>query len=145
MAIEPIFEKLSLITKKTECESFIDLSEKAGISTESIEKVLSVSVFSTVSDGNISNEKLDFSGRAVFYVCFCDKDGEIKKYECAKDFSGSFDNLDCLKGGKVADSALSVEVVKCDYVLGIGDISLRAKLKVKAKIIIKSSKEKTRE
>ena len=58
MAIEPIFEKLSLITKKTECESFIDLSEKAGISTESIEKVLSVSVFPTVSDGNISNEKL---------------------------------------------------------------------------------------
>lgn len=139
MSIEPVFEKLSLITKKTECESFIDVSEKATISIESIDKVLSVSVFPTVNDGNISNEKLDFNGRAVFYVCFSDKEGDIKKYECAKEFSGSFDNLDCFKSGKRLESALSVEVVKCDYVLGIGDITLRAKLKVKSKVYLEDN------
>ncbi len=133
MAIEPLYDNLNLITKKSECEILLDVLAKVDIPTETIARVLFVSAFPTVNDGEVREDKINFAGRVVFYVCYQTLDGEIKKYECASEYSGGFDKEGCANTNKNGLS-LTARIEKSDYTLSDGEFNLKAKVLVNSKV-----------
>ena len=130
MAIEPVFE--SLLTKgevkeisekiKAECKTDRDCAE--------IKKVLSVSAKVFGLEKELTETGVKYGGKLVFYFCYLDEDGAVKKIECANEFVGS------LKAEAISDKEvyLTVEPLKCEWDVSGATLILSATLEVKAEI-----------
>ena len=92
MPFEPKFENLTLSQTALELTDKIKAQARTEISTDDISKILNVNAISYVEKKEVSDGKIDYDGKVVFFVCYQATDGEILKSECKTEFSGQIKN-----------------------------------------------------
>ena len=108
MSFEPQFLTLETQVDQGEKKEQVIVSARSGVPSESVERIVSVTANSyAAADGRANGA--GFTGKAVFCVCYADKDGTLKKYECGKEFSGEFTDAE-----KVALKGIRSEIEKCE-------------------------------
>ncbi len=127
MAIEPIYEKITLSGKRIVESEQIKAECKTAVATDGVSEVLSVSALAVTLSCDTQDGQIKHDGRAVFYICYLTVDGEVKKTECSADFSGVIKDGGIKQGYK---AVCSVQVVKTDYDLTGASLSVTATVKV---------------
>ena len=89
MSLEPVFEKIKFNCEKKHLHQQIRLDCKSDVAVEDIGSVLSVTAWTVVSESDISGGQIRYGGKAIFYICYLDKEGAIKKCECGNEFKGT--------------------------------------------------------
>lgn len=87
--IEPVYEKINYSVKSGVVTEQIKAESKTEILSESVKAILNVWAWSTVNDCEISDGKIRYGGRVIFYVSYLDADGSVKKVECGNEFAGT--------------------------------------------------------
>ena len=88
MAFEPVYEKVSLKGGKGLGSERIKIECKTDVSTDSIDKIINVNVSAGITEATANDGAAKYNGKAVFYICYQDVEGNVKKCESAVDFSG---------------------------------------------------------
>jgi len=110
--VEPIFEKISYEQRLKEVSQQIKVECKSSLNSEEIANILVVSPFVSVKPNENSENKSKFEGKISFYITYVDKEGNIKKCECASEFGGEVDLGDDFLDTK---AKLGVCVQKVEY------------------------------
>ncbi len=131
MAIEPIFEKISLGGRRRVKSQSFKVECKTMVSTDSVGEVLSLSSVATVLGCDQKDGQIKCDGRAIFYICYLTVNGEIKKTECTADFSALIKDS-CIKAGYKA--VVNANAIKTEYDLTGGALGVLAVIEVEAEI-----------
>ena len=131
MAIEPIYNTINLSLSAGEVLDQIKLECKTEIPSSEVSSVLNVSAFTIVTDTEKLDGKVKYNGKIIFYACYLDLDGEIKKCECGSEFSGTLPS-EKIDANSQVEVLTTVEKVE-SQTSGI-KLSFTAILQVKAKI-----------
>ena len=112
MPIEPVYEKINVNNRKNYFSEQIKCKAKTSVATSEIKEILSINSTAGVFGSEITNGQISFSGKAVFYVCYLDQGGQVRKTEVSSDFS-SYIKEDSVKEGYKA--IFSVELGKTEF------------------------------
>ena len=108
MALEPVFEKIN-VTGKTENLTKRFRSEcRTDIDSESVKKIISATAVAFVSSCALDGDKIRYTGKTTYFICYEDGEGEIRKNECGCEFSGEIDGS-FNDGVTVLDATASIE------------------------------------
>ncbi len=129
--IEPVFEKISLSKRIPQIQEQIKIECKTAVSVSEIARVISISPFAVVEKGEVSVGKVKYSGRALFYICYTDNEGEIKKCECGYEIKGELESESILEDSKIS---LSAQVEKVEKDLSSSYLEIKAILQIVAKV-----------
>ncbi|MBO5713880.1 MAG: DUF3794 domain-containing protein, partial [Clostridia bacterium] len=88
MQLEPLFQTVNATLPKTQIVDHIKCDAKTQVVSETIKKILNVNVFPTVQKTVVEDDKIKYTIKTCFYVCYVDVNDEIKKIEYVTDFSG---------------------------------------------------------
>lgn len=113
MAIQPVYESVRINKNKKAPSTKIKVECKTEIPSDTVGKVLNVSVFAGCPQVNVSEKKVEFTGRAVFNVIYQNSDGVLVKAENFQEYSGV---IDCEE--PVCGATFAVLTDKTDYDLG---------------------------
>ncbi len=130
MPLEPVFETITASGKKTEVYDHIKVECKTEILTEDVKRVLNVCVFPSLTHCDAEDGKINYTGKATFYICYEDSDGTIRKCEYGNEFSGTVANKEIISCRALTD--LNVEKTETDA-SGI-KLTVSAIISVKAEI-----------
>jgi len=83
--MEPVYETLNVGNVKTSVQNKFVVEKSTNLSSS--KKILSVSASAFSLDSAVDGGLYTYNGRVVFYVCYLDENGEIKKFETAENFS----------------------------------------------------------
>ncbi len=131
MAIEPIFEKISLSGKRRVFGEPTRVECKTMVATDGVSEVLSVSSTALSLGCDEKDGQIKCDGRAIFYICYLTVDGELKKTECSADFSTVIKDA-CIKSSSKA--FCRIEVVKSDFDLTGASLGVSATVKAVCEI-----------
>lgn len=123
--MEPLYEVLKLGSEKnTFSEKFV-VEKTTSLSEAEVKKVLSVSVGTFTGDTALVGDRITYSGRVVFYVCYLDFEGVLKKAETSSDYSREYkvENPD-----GICAYTVSVNCGKTDHSFESGVLTLKAYL-----------------
>lgn len=123
MAIQPVYESISINQKEKSTPIKLKLDCKTEIPSDTVLKVLDVSVFTGYPQVSVNGGKLKISGRAIFNVIYVNLDRATVKSECYQEYS--FDGE--LNAGKNITSA-EIEVEKIDFDLSGAKLTFSAYL-----------------
>ncbi len=129
--VEPVFEKISFSKRIPQIQDQIKIECKTAVSTQEVSNVISISPFAIVEKGEVSNGKVKYSGKALFYICYTDTEGEIKKCECGYEIKGELVNENILDDSKIS---LFAQVEKVEKDLSSSNLEIKAILQITAKI-----------
>lgn len=129
--VEPVFEKISFSKRIPQIQDQIKIECKTAVSTQEVSSVISISPFAIVEKGEVSNGKVKYSGKALFYICYTDSEGEIKKCECGYEIKGELVNENILDDSKIS---LFAQVEKVEKDLSSSNLEIKAILQITAKI-----------
>ncbi len=105
MPIEPVFEKINITRLSAAVKGQIKIDCKTDVSTDTVERILSVNAFATIVQSQAVSGQIRYGGKATFYLSYLDVDGELKKCECGNEFAGALEKV-----GVVSDSRIKVSV-----------------------------------
>lgn len=94
MPFEPIFETITANNRKTVLSDHVKVECKTEIPTETVRKILNISVFSALTNHDNQDGYINYAGKAVFYICYEDNDSNIRKCECGSEFKGTINAKD---------------------------------------------------
>ncbi len=123
MAIEPIFEKISLSGKRQVSGDKVKVECKTMVATDTVSEVLSVSSSALALGSDVQDGQIKCDARAVFYICYLSIDGEVKKTECSADFSTVIKDTGIKAGYKCL---CNLNLVKTEFDLTGGALSVSA-------------------
>ncbi len=129
--IEPVFEKISLTKSMPKIQDQIKIECKTSVTAGEVQNVISISPFAVVEKGEVSVGKVKYSGKALFYICYTDTNGEIKKCECGYEIRGELLSEYLLNDSKVS---LSIDVDKIEKDLSSSYLEVKAILQITAKV-----------
>lgn len=89
MAIEPVYENLTLCGKQGAVCDRIKVECKTDIPVGLISKIINVSASTVIKESQTKNGEIKYGGTVSFFVCYQDLEGDLKKAECTADFNGS--------------------------------------------------------
>ena len=123
--MEPVYQTLKIDGAKEKYLKTFTVQKKTDKSQEEISRILSVS--SSVYSGTTAIDKnvVSFSGKVVYYVCYLDENGNVKKYETAQEFTES---VVVEKEEDVCDVLVSVNTLKTGEEFDGGALSLSVTL-----------------
>lgn len=104
----------------------ITVSARSGVPSESVERIISVTANSFAAPDE-KESGAGFAGKTVFCVCYADKEGALKKYECGKEFSGEFSESE-----NVTLKRISAKIEKCEADISGINLSVSAIVTVSA-------------
>lgn len=84
---EPVYETFTFCGGKENFFDKIKIENKTDLAVEG-NKLLLKSAEIFYKNGEIVEDKIKYSGRAVFYLTYLNSEGEINKYESSSDFEG---------------------------------------------------------
>ena len=119
--MEPIYETLNVGTKKTSIQNKFVVEKSTNLSVNETKKILSVSASAFSLDSNVDGGLYTYNGRIVFYVCYLDENGEVKKFETAENFSEKQ-----VVDVDACSIVMNVAVQKTDYELKDDLLTLKA-------------------
>lgn len=134
MPIEPGYEKFSAREKVGKVNSQIKIECKTDVSAESVEKILNENALATVTMGETTAGRAEFTGKATFFICYT-VNGEIKKTECGAEIKDSF-NSEIITAGDKLKPVWSVDRIEID--LSGLKMSVSAYLTVNAEVFRKA-------
>lgn len=137
--VEPVFEKISFSKRTPKIQEQIKVECKTLVNAQEVSSVISISPFAVVEKGETSNGKVKYSGRALFYICYTDNEGEIKKCECGYEIKGELNNESILEDSKIS---LSARVEKVEKDLSSSYLEIKAILQITAEMeqtVVKSA------
>ena len=129
--VEPVFEKISFSKRVPQTQDQIKIECKTAVSVKDVSSVVSIAPFTVVERGEVSVGKVKYSGKALFYICYLDAEGEIKKCECGYEVNGEILSQEILDDSKVS---LSIFATKVEKDLSSSYLEVNAILQVTAKI-----------
>ncbi len=132
MAIEPIFEKISLSGKRQVVNEPVRVECKTMVATDLISEVLSVSSSALALGCEEKEGQIKYEGRAIFYICYLSTDGEVRKTECSSDFTG------LIKDERIKASCKATcyaDALKTDFDLTSASLGVSATVKVRAELL----------
>ncbi len=106
MATQPIFETIKFNEKKEQILGNVKVECRTEISTEEVNKVLSVNAIPTASNGECANGQVKYNGKVIFHVIYLSQEGLLSKCECGAEYSGALP-FEC----DMENTAVSVSVV----------------------------------
>ena len=86
---EPVYERITYNRQKSQIKEQIKVECKTDVAAIDLAAVLSVGAWTSVGDADVSDGKIGYGGRAIFYLSFVNGEGEVKKIECGAEFSGA--------------------------------------------------------
>ncbi len=113
MAIEPIFEKLNYSVKNQSLNAQTKSECRTEVVCEEVEEVLSVQAHSVIKSVNALDGRVEYSGKVTYYICYVDKEGNLKKAECGNEFSDVIKNSE-IHGEVYAEAFVKTEKVFFD-------------------------------
>jgi hypothetical protein len=125
----PKFEKIDYDIFKGKIKDQIKAECKAEVRSDEIERVLSVSCFAFAEQTEVLDNKLCYGGKALFYISYLDKDGEVKKAECGGEFSGAIKDDGVQSGDR---AFITVTTERCETSLSGASLTANAYLTVNA-------------
>ncbi|MBO7149860.1 MAG: hypothetical protein J6V71_03090 [Clostridia bacterium] len=129
--VEPVFEKINLTKRIPQIQDQIKIECKTNVTVGEVQNVICISPFATVEKGEASAGKVKYSGKALFYICYVDASGEIKKCECGYEIKGELLDPNLLEDSKVS---LSINAQKVEKDLSSSYLEVKAILEITAKI-----------
>ncbi len=135
MSISPTLTKICLTDKKKTYTESITVQTKTEILTEEIKRILNLTAVTAVSSASAQKESVNGSGRVVFYVCYENAEGKIKKSETPQDF-------DFIIPADLTDAKLITTTVKCEKVEAeVSGIKLELKAILEVKAVVRKNTE----
>ncbi len=86
---QPVFEKISYNRKLDKIKEQVKVEIKTDVVSSDVSSVLSIWAWANANESRLANGTAEFGGKTNFYLSYTHENGEIKKYECASDFSGA--------------------------------------------------------
>ena len=129
--VEPVFEKISFSKRTPQIQDQIKVECKTTVSASEVLGVVSISPFAVVEKGEVSLGKVKYNGKALFYICYTDLDGQIKKCECGYEIKGELASDNILEDSKIS---LSARVEKVEKDLSSSYLEVKAILLITAKV-----------
>lgn len=105
MPLEPIFGEVVVNNKKCVIKDKKRIECKTEISSASVAKVLNVYASTSIVSCSAKEGVVDYGGKALFYVCYEDVDGNLTKCECGSEFIGESENVDITPDCRVTAEA----------------------------------------
>lgn len=114
MPIEPVFEKINITRPSETVKGQIKIDCKTDVSTDEVERVLSVNAFAIIVESETLSGQIRYGGKATFYLSYLGQDGQICKSECGSEFQGALDKAGLNSGmrSKVNVTVDKTEVLK---------------------------------
>lgn len=137
MAIEPIYEKISISGTNTVFGEPFKCECKSALAMNSASEILSVTSLAGVFSSETLDGQVRYNGKTTFYVCYLSTDGEIKKTECSKDFSGV---VKCESAREGFKSVVNVKTLKTEYEVSGANLNVACMLKPEIEICIATEK-----
>jgi hypothetical protein len=94
MSIQPIYQKAFFNSKQKSLTEHVKVDVKTEIDSEQVKRILSVSSTSSVTGARIENGLVEYKGKAIFYICYEDQEGNLKKHETSSEFEGKIEATD---------------------------------------------------
>lgn len=136
MPLEPIFQDIQLSQKRNNLKEHVKVECKTDLPKDGVSKILNVTARSVVTSSEVLDDRINYEGRATFFICYQTDDAEISKIECGSEFKGTIktqDQGDCkaivfscvektetdFSGGRLCVSgyvALDVHLTECKRV-----------------------------
>jgi hypothetical protein len=132
MAIEPVYEKIVVNSPCETVKGQIKIEAKTDVSTDLVEKVLTVNAFVCVTQSDIVSGQIRYGGKATFYVSYLGVDGEINKCECGSEFTGALEKSIPLDNARVR---ITAQVERVDFSVDGIKLSVVAVVSLTAKPI----------
>ncbi len=129
--IEPVFEKISFSKRLPLIQDQVKIECKTLVNAKDVTNVVSIAPFTSVEKGDVSSGKVKYSGKALFYICYTDVDGEIKKCECGYEINGELLSENILEDSKVS---LSIQATKIEKDLSSSYLEVKAILQIVAQV-----------
>ncbi len=129
--VEPVFEKISYSKRIPQIQEQIKIECKTTVTTQEVQDVISISPFAVIEKGEVCSGKVKYDGKALFYICYTDTDGEIKKSECGYEIRGELLNESISEDSKIS---MSIDVEKIEKDLSSSYLEVKAILIVSARI-----------
>lgn len=112
MAIEPVYEKIVVNSPCETVKGQIKIEAKTDVSTDLVEKVLTVNAFAVPSVSEIVNGQIRYGGKVTFYISYLGVDGEIYKCECGSEFTGALEKTVSLDSAR---ARITAQVERVDF------------------------------
>ena len=88
MPLEPIFEDINLTQRKGNVKERIKVECKTDLPSASISKILNVTTRTAISRVETTDKEVLYEGKAIFFICYQNEEGQIAKCECGTEFKG---------------------------------------------------------
>ena len=122
--MEPLYQVLSVGSKKESFTEKFTVEKTTALKESEIQKILSLSIGVFLGDKSLDGNKIIYSGRVVYYVCYADESGALKKLETANEYSNEYS----LEIDGICAYSVSVNGHKADYYFNNGVLVLKAYL-----------------
>ena len=137
MAIEPVYEKINVLEKSKIVTDRLTVECKTDLSADNVARVINVYARAEEKEEAIEGERVKYGGKTVFYVCYENTDGELKKYECGTEFMGDI-AIDKDDNGEPVRVEVKFRTQKTDYDLSGLKLTLSATVEITARLYYKS-------
>ena len=98
MPFEPVYENIAVCRQTLKTEEKNKAECRTEIPTDSVSGIINLYAQSVITEKDVSEGKLKYSGKVTFFLCYENSGGEISKCECGADFSGEIalpEGCDC--------------------------------------------------
>lgn len=113
MSFEPVFETINYKCGKKVLTEQIKSECRSDVSTDAVSSVLNVSAFTTISQTQVVDGKVEYGGKIIFYISYVDADGRLCKCECGSEYKGNIKN-ECIKTDSLVTVKAAVEKAYSD-------------------------------
>ncbi len=133
MPNQPVYENLFCNQRIIKKEEKIKAESKTEVLSDSVAKIISLSADALLTDKAIEQNKVSYNGKAVFFLCYEDKDGAILKTECGVEYKGAVQFEEDISNVNIVPEIERVEAavsgvtlaVKCHITLFTANINRR--------------------
>ena len=78
MAFEPVFEKIKFTCERKKLCEQLRVDCKAEVLSDEISSTLSVTAWAVITENQVVNGQLNYSGKVIFYIGYIDQEGRLK-------------------------------------------------------------------
>lgn len=88
MAIEPVFEKITCTKENKIVKERVKVECRTEIESSEVKKIINLSASGDIVSAEIHNGKILYKGKVIYFVCYEDVEGDIRKAEYGCEFNG---------------------------------------------------------
>lgn len=91
MAIEPVFEKITCTKENKSVKERVKVECRSEIESDGVKKIINLSSSADIISAEIHDGKILYKGKIIYFVCYEDVEGDVRKSEYGVEFNGETD------------------------------------------------------